>query len=137
MQNYSGSLALVICHGAAGEKTLNIGVISGIDPLARRAKIAFGDLSVSNFPLSDILVLKDKSTLYQQLLTSCSTLQTRDFKTLLQVNMLQDRPGQEAQLKAMELLRDSPLAAERATVDLGSSLGLSIQAYKGAEGRGR
>jgi len=137
MQNYSGSLALVICHGAADEKTLNIGVISGIDPLGRRAKIAFGDLSVSNFPLSDILVLKDKNTLYQQLLTSCSTLQTRDFKTLLQVNMLQDRPGQEAQLKAMELLRDSPLAAETATVDLGSSLGLSIQAYKGAEGRGR
>lgn len=137
MQNYSGSLALVIRYGPAEEKTLNIGVVSGIDQLNRRANVAFGDLSVSSFPLTDILLLKDKNTLYQQLLTTASTVQTRDFKTLLQVNMLQDRPGQEAQLKAMELLRTSPLAAELATVSLETSLGLSIQAQNSVEGRAR
>ena len=121
MENFIGSLALVA--SPEGEGMLRLGVINQINQ-NRSASLSFGDLSIRPYPLSEVLVLKNSHQLYQKLLTSTLLLDAKDFKTLLSVNMLQERGSEGSILKAMEILRDHPTAALHAADKLSSRLGL-------------
>lgn len=127
MQKHLGMLALAIGVGAGGEHRPRPGVISGIDYRLGLAKIAFGDLSVGQMAMADVLVLKDKNVLYKELMTSGAAMDMKDFKVVFQVNMLQERSTPESLLAALELLKSSPGAIRHATVSLESELGLSLK----------
>jgi len=133
MQEYLGKLALARDQSDADDKTFRIGLISAVDPRLMRAEIAFGDLSVSIISATDVLVLKDKNRLYQDLLTSASIMETADFKTVFRVSLILEKPGQAAVLEAMEMLKDNPGAASLAMVSLDTGLSVSLGRQQGAE----
>jgi hypothetical protein len=112
-----------------------IGVISAIDTTKGTATVVFSDLSVQTHVLSAVALLKDKHTLYQQLLTQSANIASEDFKTLLKVNMLQENPADSSTLQAMQLLRHHPSALALASEPIAKVLGIELQPREVNPGR--
>lgn len=112
-----------------------IGVVSAIDLTKGTATVVFSDLSVQTHVLSAVALLKDKHTLYQQLLTQSANITSEDFKTLLKVNMLQENPADSSILQAMQLLRHHPGALALASNSIAEVLNTGLQQREASPGR--
>ncbi|TCD07698.1 hypothetical protein EZ449_14285 [Pedobacter frigidisoli] len=122
MEQYNGTLVLTFLSGEP--EKLRLGLISLLAADGASARVTHGDLSMPSYPAANLLMLKEKGSLYQQLLTDTAKINMEDFKVLLRVNMLQERGGVSAIMEAMELLRKNPSAAMIATTSLSEKIGI-------------
>ncbi len=128
MEKYLSTLVLVENpHERNREQNTKLGVISHIDQLTGAVLVSFGDLTVSGHGAGEVMVLKDRNTLYKELLLSAGEMEMQTFKVLLRVNMLQERGSSTSLLEAMQLLRKNPDALKHATVSLSVLIGFSEQ----------
>lgn len=128
MEKYLSTLVLVENpHEHNREQNTKLGVISHIDQLTGAVLVSFGDLTVSGHGAGEVMVLKDRNTLYKELLLSAGEMEMQTFKVLLRVNMLQERGSSTSLLEAMQLLRKNPDALKHATVSLSVLIGFSEQ----------
>ncbi|WP_316824765.1 hypothetical protein [Pedobacter miscanthi] len=126
MEKYLSNLALVENpHEHNRDNNIKLGVISHIDQLTGAVLVSFGDLTLSGHEAGEVKLLKDRNTLYRELLSSARVMEMQTFKVLLRVSMLQDRGSSASLLEAMQLLRKNPDAMKYATVSLSVLMGFS------------
>jgi len=123
MDNFIGTIAIFQPEGAL--ETAKIGVISAISDTPGLVDMRFGSLEKHSVSTADLRVLIDRQSLYRMLLSEALNLGTADFKTLFQVNMLQDRGDISSLLQAYQLLKSSSSAVMMATIPLSAHLQLS------------
>ena len=110
----NGSLVMVIDRQNPGTAA-RIGLMGEIDNEQNSAHVSFGDLHREIVDANDIRLLKDRSSLYRDLLSQTADINLGDFKTLFKINMLQDRGDPASILEAYHLLQNNPSAINSAT----------------------
>lgn len=110
----NGSLVMVIDRQNPGAAA-RIGLMGEIDNEQNSAHVSFGDLHREIVDANDIRLLKDRSSLYRDLLSQTADINLGDFKTLFKINMLQDRGDPASILEAYHLLQNNPSAINSAT----------------------
>lgn len=110
----NGSLVMVIDRQNPGAAA-RIGLMGEIDNEQNSAHVSFGDLHREIVDANDIRLLKDRSSLYRDLLSQTADINLGDFKTLFKINMLQDRGDPASILEAYHLLQNNPSAITSAT----------------------
>jgi len=110
----NGSLVMVIDRQNPGAAA-RIGLMGEINDDQNSAHVSFGDLHREIVDANDIRLLKDRSSLYRDLLSQTAGIDIGDFKTLFKINMLQDRGDPASILEAYHLLQNNPSAINSAT----------------------
>jgi hypothetical protein len=110
----NGSFIMVIDRQNPGAAA-RIGLMGEINIDQNSAHVSFGDLHREIVDANDIRVLKDRSSLYRDLLSKTADIDLGDFKTLFKINMLQDRGDPASILEAYHLLQNNPSAINSAT----------------------
>lgn len=117
---------MVIVHPALTTDPINqrgeIGIITGADLEHDTVSVGFKSNVSGYYSTNALLVLKSHRSLYQDLLTSVQRLDTRDFKTLMDINLIQAN-GSPAQLTdALQRIKSSQSLMDFATISLQESL---------------
>lgn len=104
-----------------------IGIITSASLEKDEIYVGFGTNKLGLYSTDALLVLKPHQELYSYLLTHAKDLKTPDFKTLMEINLLQQKGGVSDLRDAMGLASSNESVLAFSTVSLQQTLGLSRQ----------
>ncbi len=119
-----GALVILSHSAENGNATMRIGRIHALHLHTHQADITFFDLHRQRVKIKEIRILKNRSLLYRLLLAQTRSISSEAFKTLFQINMLQDRGDMNSVLRAYKLLQANPSLIPSATDPLTDRLAL-------------
>jgi len=88
--------------------------------------VAFGKGEQALYSSDALLVFKQPSDIYRQLISESREMGIPDFKTLMRINMLLEQAGGQNMKEAMQLVKENPTVISRAMVSLQEKLGLEV-----------
>jgi hypothetical protein len=110
----------------------HLGIIASADLSRDDIYVSFPDGPVALYSTDALLVLKKPNDIYKDLLTRSKQIDPADFKTLLQINLLQEYGEAKSLKTAMELaIRNEPI--RRASM-ISLQEKLSLMGYNQAAG---
>lgn len=119
---------MVIVHPQLTTDPINqkgeIGIITGADLLNDTISVGFKSQAFGYYSTDALMVLKSHNTLYQDLLTSVQQLDPKDFKTLMEISLIQENGTPSQLLDALQKMKSSESLMDFATISLQESLGL-------------
>lgn len=129
MEDLTGHLVMV--HPNLTSDPVNqqgeIGIITSANLEKDEVYVGFGTNKLGLYSTDALLVLKPHQELYRDLLTQVKNLETPDFKTLMEISLLQEKGGVSHLRDAMELASSNEKTLAFSTISLQDKLGLSRQ----------
>lgn len=112
--NLAGTLVLVRpdLENDPGEKLGKIGVLT-LAFSERENYVRFPEGSEAFYPASQVLMLKDKQTVFNDITENGSSIPLDDFKAMYKIMLLQDRGTSQALYSALAIANDHPGVQER------------------------
>ncbi|MEJ5962917.1 hypothetical protein [Pedobacter immunditicola] len=104
-----------------------LGVITSADLAKDEIYVGFGSSPLGLYSSDALLVLKPNNELYEDILTHIKEMNTPDFKTLMEITLLQEKDSVNLLREAMELAATNERTLEYSTVTLKNSLRLDRQ----------
>ena len=129
MDDLTGNLVMV--HPKLENEPVNrqaqVGIITSADPAKDEVYVGFGNSPLGLYSTNALLVLKPHNDLYQDILTNIKNMDTPDFKTLMEITILQEKGSVNSLRDAMELAATNERTLVYSTVSLQDKLGLVRQ----------
>ncbi len=126
MDDLTGNLVMV--HPKLENDPVNrqaqVGIITSADPAKDEVYVGFGNSPLGLYSTNALLVLKPHNDLYQDILTNIKNMDTPDFKTLMEITILQEKGSVNSLRDAMELAATNERTLAYSTVSLQDKLGL-------------
>lgn len=102
-----------------------VGIISSTDLAKDQVYVGFGNSPLGLYSTDELLVLKPHNELYSDILTHIKEMDTPDFKTLMEITLLQEKSSVNYLRDAMELAATNERTLAYSTVSLQDKLGLT------------
>ncbi len=126
MDDLTGNLVMV--HPKLENDPVNrqaqVGIITSADLAKDEVYVGFGNSPLGLYSTNALLVLKPHNDLYQDILTNIKNMDTPDFKTLMEITILQEKGSVNSLRDAMELAATNERTLAYSTVSLQDKLGL-------------
>jgi len=126
MDDLTGNLVMV--HPKLENDPVNrqaqVGIITSADLAKDEVYVGFGNSPLGLYSTNALLVLKPHNDLYQDILTNIKNMDTPDFKTLMEITILQEKASVNSLRDAMELAATNERTLAYSTVSLQDKLGL-------------
>ncbi len=126
MEDLTGNLVMV--HPKLQYDPVNrqgqVGVITSADLVKDQVYVGFGNSPLGLYSTDELLVLKPHNELYTDILTHIKEMDTPDFKTLMEITLLQEKSSVNYLRDAMELATTNERTLAYSTVSLQEKLGL-------------
>ncbi|MEJ5993233.1 hypothetical protein WG904_02290 [Pedobacter sp. Du54] len=126
MDDLTGNLVMV--HPKLENDPVNrqaqVGIVTSADLAKDEVYVGFGNSPVGLYSTNALLVLKPHNDLYQDILTNIKNMDTPDFKTLMEITILQEKGSVNSLRDAMELAATNERTLAYSTVSLQDKLGL-------------
>lgn len=126
MDELTGNLVMV--HPKLENDPVNhqaqVGIITSADLAKDEVYVGFGNSPLGLYSTNALLVLKPHNDLYQDILTNIKKMDTPDFKTLMEITILQEKSSVNSLRDAMELAATNERTLAFSTVSLQDKLGL-------------
>ena len=126
MDDLTGNLVMV--HPKLENDPVNrqaqVGIITSADLAKDEVYVGFGNSPLGLYSTNALLVLKPHNDLYQDILTNIKNMDTPDFKTLMEITILQEKGSVNSLRDAMELAVTNERILAYSTVSLQDKLGL-------------
>ena len=126
MDDLTGNLVMV--HPKLENDPVNrqaqVGIITSADLAKDEVYVGFGNSPLGLYSTNALLVLKPHNDLYQDILTNIKNMDTPDFKTLMEITILQEKSSVNSLRDAMELAATNERTLAYSTVSLQDKLGL-------------
>lgn len=126
MEDLTGNLVMV--HPKLEYDPVNrqgqVGIISSVDLAKDQVYVGFGNSPLGLYSTDELLVLKPHNELYTDILTHIKEMDTPDFKTLMEITLLQEKSSVNYLRDAMELATTNERTLAYSTVSLQEKLGL-------------
>jgi len=101
-----------------------IGIITSADLEADDFYVSFGKGEQARYPSGTLLVLREGSEIYQDLLTRHKELEKQDFKNLFEINLLQQKGSAKSIKDAMNIALKSDTLLTYGMTTLQDKLGI-------------
>lgn len=102
-----------------------VGIINSTDLAKDQVYVGFGNSPLGLYSTDELLVLKPHNELYSDILTHIKEMDTPDFKTLMEITLLQEKSSVNYLRDAMELAATNERTLAYSTVSLQDKLGLT------------
>lgn len=102
-----------------------VGVITSTDLAKDEVYVGFGNSPLGLYSTDALLVLKSHNVIYEKILAHIKEMDTPDFKTLMEITILQERNSVNYLRDAMELAATNERTLAYSTVSLQEKLGLA------------
>lgn len=126
MDDLTGNLVMV--HPKLENDPVNrqaqVGIVTSADLAKDEVYVGFGNSPLGLYSTNALLVLKPHNDLYQDILTNIKNMDTPDFKTLMEITILQEKGSVNSLRDAMELAATNERTLAYSTVSLQDKLGL-------------
>ncbi len=126
MEDLTGNLVMV--HPKLENDPVNrpaqVGIITSADLAKDEVYVGFGNSPLGLYSTDALLVLKPHNELYNDILTHIKEMDTPDFKTLMEITLLQEKSSVNYLRDAMELAATNERTLAYSTVSLQDKLGL-------------
>lgn len=126
MEDLTGNLVMV--HPKLENDPVNrqaqVGIITSADLAKDEIYVGFGNSPLGLYSTDALLVLKPHNELYNDILTHIKEMDTPDFKTLMEITLLQEKGSVNYLRDAMELAATNERTLAYSTVSLQDQLGL-------------
>lgn len=126
MEDLTGNLVMV--HPKLENDPVNrqaqVGIITSADLAKDEIYVGFGNSPLGLYSTDALLVLKPHNELYNDILTHIKEMDTPDFKTLMEITLLQEKSSVNYLRDAMELAATNERTLAYSTVSLQDKLGL-------------
>lgn len=126
MDDLTGNLVMV--HPKLENDPVNrqaqVGIITSADLAKDEVYVGFGNSSLGLYSSNALLVLKPHNDLYQDILTNIKNMDTPNFKTLMEITILQEKGSVNSLRDAMELAATNERTLAYSTVSLQDKFGL-------------
>jgi hypothetical protein len=126
MEDLTGDLVMV--HPKLENDPVNrqaqVGIITSADLAKDEVYVGFGNSPLGLYSTDALLVLKPHNELYNDILTHIKEMDTPDFKTLMEITLLQEKSSVNYLRDAMELAATNERTLAYSTVSLQDKLGL-------------
>lgn len=128
MEDLTGTIVLVNPQLTVDpvQRQGEIGIITGTDLSKDEVSVGFGHSPLGLYSTDALLVLKPHNELYGEILSNVKEMETRDFKDLMKITMLQENGGIKQLREAMELAMTNEKVLAYSTVSLQDRLGIEI-----------
>lgn len=127
MEDLTGNLVMV--HPKLENDPVNrqaqVGIITSADLAKDKVYVGFGNSPLGLYSTNALLVLKPHNELYADILTHIKEMDTPDFKTLMEITLLQEKSSVNYLRDAMELAATNERTLAFSTVSLQDKLGLA------------
>lgn len=126
MDDLTGNLVMV--HPKLENDPVNrqaqVGIITSADLVKDEVYVGFGNSPLGLYSTDALLVLKPHNELYNDILNHIKDMDTPDFKTLMEITMLQEKSSVNYLRDAMELAATNERTLAYSTISLQDKLGL-------------
>jgi hypothetical protein len=126
MEDLTGNLVMV--HPKLENDPVNrqaqVGIITSADLAKDEVYVGFGNSPLGLYSTDALLVLKPCNELYSDILTHVKEMDTPDFKTLMEITLLQEKSSVNYLRDAMGLAATNERTLAYSTVSLQDKLGL-------------
>lgn len=126
MEDLTGNLVMV--HPKLENDPVNrqaqVGIITSVDLAKDEVYVGFGNSPLGLYSTDALLVLKPHNEMYTDILTHIKEMDTPDFKTLMEITLLQEKSSVNYLRDAMELAATNERTLAYSTVSLQDKLGL-------------
>jgi len=126
MKELTGNLVMV--HPKLSDDPVQrqgqVGIITSADLIKDEIYVGFGNSPLCLYSTDALLVLKPHHELYKDILTHIKEMDTPDFKTLMEITLLQEKSSVNYLRDAMELAATNERTLAYSTVSLQDKLGL-------------
>lgn len=102
-----------------------VGIITSTDLAKDEVYVGFGNSPLGLYSTDALLVLKSHNVIYEDILTHIKEMDTPDFKTLMEITILQERNSVNYLRDAMELAATNEKTLAYSTLSLQEKLGLA------------
>lgn len=127
MEDLTGNLVMV--HPKLETDPVNrqaqVGIITSADLAKDEVYVGFGNSPLGLYSTDALLVLKPHNELYTDILIHIKEMDTPDFKTLMEITLLQEKSSVSYLRDAMELAATNERTLAFSTVSLQNKLGLA------------
>jgi len=127
MDNLTGHLVLV--HPNLTKDPVHhqgeVGIITSTDLAKDEIYVGFGTNQLGLYAAHALLVLKPHQELYEDILVNIKKMDTPDFKTLMEITILQERNSVNFLRDAMELAMTNERTLSYSTISLQDKLDLA------------
>jgi hypothetical protein len=128
MDDLTGTLVAV--HPDTGfdpaKKQGMVGIVTSADLETDDFYVSFGKGEQARYPSGALLVLKESSQIYKDLLTKYKHLDHQDFKDLFEINLLQQNGNTQAIKQAMVMALKTEKLLEFGMMTLQDKLGIEV-----------
>jgi hypothetical protein len=126
MEDLIGNLVMV--HPKLENDPVNrqaqVGIITSADLTKDEVYVSFGNSPLGLYSTDALLVLKPHNELYNDILTHIKEMDTPDFKTLMEITLLQEKSSVNYLRDAMELAATNDGTLAYSTISLQDKLSL-------------
>lgn len=126
MEDLTGNLVMV--HPKLEYDPVNrqgqVGIITSTDLVKDQVYVGFGNSPLGLYSTDELLVLKPHNELYTDILTHIKEMDTPDFKTLMEITLLQEKSSVNYLRDAIELATTNERTLAYSTVSLQEKIGL-------------
>jgi hypothetical protein len=127
MEDLTGNLVMV--HPKLENDPVNrqaqVGIITSADLAKDEVSVGFGNSPLGLYSTDALLMLKPHNELYADILTHIREMDTPDFKTLMEITLLQEKSSVNYLRDAMELAATNERTLAFSTISLQDKLGLA------------
>ena len=126
MEELTGNLVMVHpkLENDPVQRQGQVGIIMSADLVKDEIFVGFGNSPLGLYSTDALLVLKPHNELYKDILTHIKEMDTPDFKTLMEITLLQEKSSVNYLRDAMELAATNERTLAYSTVSLQHKLGL-------------
>lgn len=126
MEDLTGNLVMVHpkLENDPVQRQGQVGIITSADLAKDEIYVGFGNSPLGLYSTNALLVLKPHNELYQDILTHIKDMDTPDFKTLMEITLLQEKNSVNYLRDAMELATTNDRTLAYSTISLHDKLGL-------------
>jgi hypothetical protein len=103
-----------------------VGILTSADLETDDFYVSFGKGEQARYPSGALLVLKESSQIYGDLLTKYKQLDKQDFKDLFEINLLQQNGNTQSIKQAMEMALKNEKLLEFGMTTLQDKLGIEV-----------
>lgn len=127
MEDLTGNLVMVHprLENDPVQRQGQVGIITSADLAKDEIYVGFGNSPLGLYSTDALLVLKPHNELYQDILTHIKEMDTPDFKTLMEITLLQEKNSVNYLRDAMELATTNDRTLAYSTISLQDKLGLA------------
>lgn len=103
-----------------------IGIITSVDLAKDEVYVGFGNNPLGLYSTDALLMLRHSNVIYGDILTHIKELETPDFKTLMEITLLQDKNSVSYLRDAMELAATNEKTLAYSMVSMQEALGVVL-----------